>query len=233
MQTVLATGSLENLSGNYLYYDYDGNRYKSVIIGAQEWMIQPLRTTHYADGTAIPLVTDDTLWLADTTGAHCWYNNDKENMKEVYGALYNWYAVNNGHTLPYFLRMGVQSMGWIVPARADWDALIAAMGYTDLNGGSPMKEIGWKHWSYDNTGATDDIGLRIRAHGNRHVDTEDFDVHGYTSQRIYSDMWTSEQVDADDAYAVYQCSHFDDFEDWTHDKYGGMAVRCMRDVPGS
>lgn len=230
LQTVLATGSLENLSGNYFYYDFDGNRYKSVLVGTQRWMIQNLRTTHYANGTDIQLIIDDAPWLADTLGAYCWYNNDEGNNKEVSGALYNWHAINNANTLVYFERMGVQSVGWRVPTRADWDTLIAALGYTDPTGGGPMKEIGWKHWNFDNAGATDLVGLRIRGNGNRYVDTEDPAVHGYTNLTVYSDMWTSEQADVDDAYSTYQGSHFDDFEDWSHEKYGGMAIRCVRDI---
>jgi hypothetical protein len=76
--------------------DIDGNVYHTVTIGTQVWMVENLKTTKYNDGTAIPLVTDGTVWGSDTTPAYCWYNNDEGTFKKIYGALYNWFAVNNG-----------------------------------------------------------------------------------------------------------------------------------------
>lgn len=55
--------------------DYDGNTYPTVKIGTQVWMKTNLATTHYANGTAIPIVTDDAAWAALTTAGMCYYNN--------------------------------------------------------------------------------------------------------------------------------------------------------------
>jgi hypothetical protein len=60
------------------------------------------------------------------------------------------------------------------------------------------------------------------------VDTEELDVHGFTSLSVFDDKWTSEQFDATDAYGVYTYSVTNDFYDWDHEKYGGMAVRCCK-----
>jgi len=69
--------------------DIDGNEYHGVTIGSQIWMTENLRTTRYADGSAIPNVEDNTAWseLEVDDKAYCWYDNSSSEM-EVYGGLY-------------------------------------------------------------------------------------------------------------------------------------------------
>src|ERR1035437_7296556 len=103
--------------------DKDGNVYHTVTIGTQTWMVENLKTTKYNDGTAIPLVTDNTAWHNLSTPAYCWYNNDATTYKNKYGALYNWYTVNTGKLDP---------TGWHVPTDAEWTTLenyLYANGY--------------------------------------------------------------------------------------------------------
>jgi uncharacterized protein (TIGR02145 family) len=59
--------------------DYDGNKYDTVQIGTQIWMVQNLAVTHFRDGDSIPEVTSTSIWAALSTPALCWYNNDKNN----------------------------------------------------------------------------------------------------------------------------------------------------------
>jgi uncharacterized protein (TIGR02145 family) len=90
--------------------DIDGNAYKTVKIGTQEWMAENLKTTKYNDGTSIPLVTDNTAWSNLFTTGYCWYNNNETN-KGTYGALYNWYTVKTSKLCP---------AGWHVPTDYEW-----------------------------------------------------------------------------------------------------------------
>jgi len=93
--------------------DFDGNEYHTVKLGTQTWMVENLKSTKYNDGTAIPVISDNTAWLKLSTGACCIYNNDDANDAK-YGKLYNWYAVNTGKLAP---------IGWHVPTDTEWTTL--------------------------------------------------------------------------------------------------------------
>lgn len=60
--------------------DIDGKRYNTVKIGDQVWLAENLKAEHYADGTPISEVTDNTAWAALTTPGLCAYNNDWGNV---------------------------------------------------------------------------------------------------------------------------------------------------------
>ncbi len=95
--------------------DNEGNTYKTITIGNQEWMVENLRTTQYEDGTVINEITDDDTWGSATTAAYCWYENDKSTAElKNYGALYNYYVIENGNVCP---------SGWTVPTETDWETL--------------------------------------------------------------------------------------------------------------
>ena len=55
--------------------DYDGNKYPTIKIGTQVWTTKNFTSTHYADGTVIPYLSNNTSWLNDASGAMCYYNN--------------------------------------------------------------------------------------------------------------------------------------------------------------
>jgi hypothetical protein len=80
--------------------DIDGNIYKTIKIGDQEWMAENLKTTRFNDGSAIPLVTEDAMWIRQNTPGYCWYYNNEAVFKNIYGGYYNWYAVSAGKLYP-------------------------------------------------------------------------------------------------------------------------------------
>ncbi len=103
-------------------------------------------------------LTSDTLWSQDLYGAMCYYNSDILN-KPIYGAMYNWYAVNTGYLAP---------AGWRVPSKTDYDTLITYLG-GDLVAGGILKEVGFDHWFSPNEGATDTYGFKVLGAGIRAV----------------------------------------------------------------
>lgn len=99
--------------------DIDGNTYNTVKIGDQCWMKENLKTTTYRNGTQIPNVTNGGSWSNLTTGAFVWYNNDI-GWKDLYGAMYNWYATVDTN--------GLCPTGWHVPDDYEWHELIVFIG---------------------------------------------------------------------------------------------------------
>jgi uncharacterized protein (TIGR02145 family) len=137
--------------------DIEGNKYKTVVIGNQEWMAENLKTTKYNDGTDIPLEKENKNWITINTPAYCWYDNDIAN-KDIYGALYNWQAVNTGKLCP---------KGWRVPTDEEWAQLTDFLG--GLNAaGVKLKEAGNVLWNSPNAGANNESGFTARPGGYRY-----------------------------------------------------------------
>jgi len=129
--------------------DGDNNNYPVVEIGTQVWMAENLKTTRYNEGTAIPYKSDAAEWVAMSSPAYCWYNNDPDAYKNIYGALYNWYAASTSNLCP---------AGWHVPSEPEWTLLTTYLGGLSISGGK-MKETGTNHWASPNTGATNSSGF--------------------------------------------------------------------------
>jgi hypothetical protein len=102
-------------SGTPTLTDFDGNIYNTVQIGSQCWMKENLKVTHYKTGIPIPVVTNNYDWTMILTDAMCWYNNDSATYNGTYGALYNWYTIENKNICP---------VGWHVPTDPEWSEMI-------------------------------------------------------------------------------------------------------------
>ncbi len=108
--------------------DYDGNVYHTVEIGQQCWMRENLRTTHYPDGTEIPIggnFFNDGLFH---NLAYIYSPNDNSALVPEYGYLYNWVAATHGAAASNANPSGVQGVcpdGWHVPSRAELVQLIS------------------------------------------------------------------------------------------------------------
>lgn len=90
---------------------YQGDVYNTVEIGGRCWLAENLRTSVYRDGTAISNAVASTKWAEDQEGAYACYYNQQANC-DNYGALYNWYAMNN--------EKGLCPEGWSVPTQEQW-----------------------------------------------------------------------------------------------------------------
>jgi uncharacterized protein (TIGR02145 family) len=201
--------------------DIDGNVYQTVKIGTQVWIAENLKTTKYNDDTAIPNVTDNTEWTELSSGAYCWAQNDEATYKPLYGALYNWYAVETGNLCP---------TGWHVPTDAEFSAMEVSLGMTEI-------EASGTEWR----GTTEGEELKSTTgwlnEGNG-TNTSGFSAppSGY---RFYGDgltkglglicyYWSATPVD--DLLSVYRRLDGDNdavFRNATH-KEAGKSVRCVK-----
>ncbi len=139
--------------------DVNNTTYRTVIIGAQEWMAENLRVLSYNDGNAIASTPNNTDWSNLTTGGWSQYDNGPSNGA-TYGLLYNWYAVDSGKLCP---------SGWHVPSRTEFNTLRNALGSFEY-AGSKMKETGTEHWASPNSGATNESGFTALGAGRRRSD---------------------------------------------------------------
>jgi uncharacterized protein (TIGR02145 family) len=193
--------------------DADSNVYATVKIGDQIWMAENLKTTKFSDGKKIPLVVDDAVWKSLTEPAYCFYNNDKRN-KELYGALYNWYAVDTKKICP---------KGWHVPTKLEWSYMISTVG-DENNSGVKLKEKGLGHWKNFHNSGTDDLDFTALPGGMR-LRSGIFPVFGNS----YTVWWTASDYSETDAW----CRGLDDNSIKIyggHDgKQSGFSVRCIMD----
>ncbi|GEM_PF-270479 len=195
--------------------DIDGNVYNTVTIGSQVWMVENLKTTRLNDGTPIPLITDSLVWSNLTTPGYTFYYNNAS-FKGLYGALYNWFAVNTGKLAP---------AGWHVPTKTDWETLIAYLGGENVAGGK-MKEAGTTHWMSPNTGADNSSGFTGIPGGHRSQGIG-------PGQCLYMDesgwWWASTEYSGERAWDIALFYDHGKGEVGKSRKELGFSVRCVKD----
>jgi uncharacterized protein (TIGR02145 family) len=197
--------------------DIDGNTYKTVYIGTQQWMAENLKVSKYNDGTTIPNITDNTQWGGLTSGAYTYYNNDLAN-NEKFGKLYNWYAVSpttigNNDVCP---------SGWHVPTDAEWTVLNDYLGGLTVAGGK-LKEIGATSWKSPNTDATNTSLFTGLPGGSR------VSIGSYGGIGLSANWWSSSEFNASSGRnrGLYYANGLSNSA--SNVKNAGFSVRCLRD----
>ena len=240
--------TLEDDNGGSTVTDVDGNTYNTVIIGTQEWMVENLRTTKYADGTAIPTSFTNTEWGNAKDGAYSIYPhseidglNSEVKVVEAYGKLYNWYAVDDAR--------GLCPTGWRVPTEVDWNFLIIYVwdhrGYpnewNNPNGaGNALKScrqvnnpVGGHcdtsehpRWNAHNTHiGIDDVGFSGLPGGARWYNGN------FSHAGIGGHWWSSTEITTLEARSyrlLFDQGSLDGVS--AFDKSTGAAIRCVRDI---
>lgn len=198
--------------------DADGNTYNTVTIGNQVWMAENLKTTIYNDNTEIPLIVDNSVWAGAVIPGYCWYNNDAISYKDVYGALYNWYALDTAVN-------GVKNLcpvGWHLPEDGEWIILTNYLGGEGVAGGK-LKETGTAHWQTPNVGATNSSGFTGLPGGGR-------DIFGNFYGILGSGQWWSATADGvPNVWTRRLSSNSVSMDRISLDRINGYSVRCLKD----
>lgn len=207
--------------------DINGTTYATITLNnGQEWMAENLRSTRYANGDTIPNVTVSGPWLGLTTGAWVHYANNTAN-ENLYGKLYNWYAVADARN--------VCPAGWHVPTDVEWQALEIALGMpagevnnTGFRGaaqnvGGQLKRTGTQYWLAPNTGATNESGFSGLPGGYRN-EAGSFVVLGG-----FGYWWTASVNGSGTAWVHALSSQDGGSIRGFIDQNVGYSVRCLRD----
>jgi uncharacterized protein (TIGR02145 family) len=199
--------------------DADNNYYPTVQIGTQIWMAENLKTTKYIDNTVIPNIIENSTWATLTTPAYCWYENDYATYGTVYGALYNWFALDTESND----NKNICPIGFHIPTDIEWTTLTDYLGGESIAGGD-MKETGFTHWMSPNTGATNGSGFSAFGTGKRNSFNGAFDE----DNREIGAYWSNTQYDDINSWFRYLYGAGDNCNRLNNYKQFGMAVRCIK-----
>lgn len=212
---LLISSCKKDSTGELITLDYDGNVYHTVVIGTQTWMIENLHTTHYRNGDPIPYITDSSAWTDATEGAYSYYNNDAS-IGNVYGKLYNGFAVKDSR--------GLAPAGWHIPSSEEIQTLVNFLGGTVFAGGK-LKEADTTHWyapnQYVSSNGSGFTALPGGYNGGR--------VYGFGDLHISGYFWTSTPQTADLLWVLGMDYNAEDVYVYNDDNYVGYSVRCIKD----
>ncbi|MFO8021240.1 MAG: fibrobacter succinogenes major paralogous domain-containing protein, partial [Perlabentimonas sp.] len=209
--------------------DADENIYNTVEINGLIWMAENLRTTKFTGGNTITQGTIGTDWDQITEPAYTIYTlnggpNDNVNategiesigqMMQDYGALYNWYAVEDNRICP---------TGWRVPTIIEVQQLINHLGGfevagTTLKSTSKVPDV-HPRWFSPNLYATNNSGFNAIPAGSA-----SWSAWGI-GQRAY--WWTSTEANEGSAHAWTLKSIDPSVDEHELLKEQGLSIRCV------
>jgi uncharacterized protein (TIGR02145 family) len=236
----LGTTYGEDMSFMTLLADIDGNVYKVVTIGTQVWMAENLKATKFNDSSDIRLAADNTAWYQALSPGYCWFNNDKDTFGNIYGALYNWFAIStsfNGNK-------NICPTGWHVPTEAEWKAMenyLIANNYNydgtttgDKIAKSLASTIYWQSSTNQGAVGNTDYPEKRNMTGFTALPAGDRQINGlywgFGTNAVWwnstGDTYFGECVEA----IIYESVSLNSGTTYPRDhRYYGLSVRCLKD----
>lgn len=200
---------------------HQNQTYKWIEIGSDRWLAQNLNVAKFRNGEIIKEAKTVEEWIeAGKKGipAWCYLNNDPKNG-ELYGRLYNWWAVND--------KRGLAPTGYHVPTHEEFKALKLELG--ERKAGYMVKSIeGWADHENHSGNGCDVVGFNVLPGGYRNSKEAKFPEQ--TGVSTY--LWTSEEADVNigiGTAGILQLSNSDTRIDWAdYFKSFGAYVRCVK-----
>jgi len=197
---------------NYGFETYEGQTYKTVVIGTQTWMAENLNY--------------------NVTGSRC-YEDDPANCA-TYGRLYSWaMAMNIDNTYNNSLytaspnHQGICPDGWHIPSSADWNTLMKSVNPACDNdamclAGKKLKAI--DYWEEDDLNSgTDDFGFSAQPGGLYNS------VDGFINLGIDDNLWSTTEASDENAYTRAMYNHNDEVQWEPGLKWFYLfSVRCVK-----
>ena len=215
--------------------DYDGNIYPTAQYGTQCWMKENLRTTHFADGSAV------SSYNCGSFPPYYYFPGNDTNNVATYGLLYNWKTVMHGAASSNAIPSGVQGIcpdGWHVPSNAEWTKFtdylkeqhVFSCNYNVDIGKALCDTDGWLECTVEcssecsighNSSTNNATGFSIPPAGHFFWGAAQF-------YSMHANFWTSTEFDVYSSYCRTLQYNSDlintDYQRW--DK--GYSVRCVR-----
>lgn len=202
----------------------EGSVINEVTIGRQVWMTENLNVEKFRNGDSIPEAKTDEEWKkAGESGQPAWsyYDNDPKNG-EIYGKLYNWYAVNDPR--------GLAPEGWHISSEKDW-AILRDFLRDEDQAGVKLKSINF--WAYDNRtigpdeppkpgNGTNESGFSGLPGGMRRI------RGGFGFMKYSGWWWSTNEHEKYSAWSRTLSYHSGSMDRQDLPKSNGLSVRCVK-----
>jgi uncharacterized protein (TIGR02145 family) len=184
--------------------DIDGNTYRTVQLGNQEWMAENLAVKRFRNGDTIPEATSEWEWIlysAEGKPACCALRYDQGSIKK-YGMLYNWSAITDPR--------GIGPKGWHPASDEEWKEL------TDFLGGEISAAFAIRTKGREATGFSGIPAGCCNTYGVFYG----VGTHGY--------WWTSTENNKENAWLRMLNYEQLGMNSIKYDKRHGLSVRCVK-----
>jgi uncharacterized protein (TIGR02145 family) len=186
--------------------DADGNEYKTVIIGQQEWMAENLRTRTYADGS--PVLASHIRSRGGNLIQNTFFYGD------AFGELYSRNVIEYSEST-------VCPAGFHVPSLAEWNYMLDEVGRDQA--GSRLRAKGPIFWESSNS-ASNETGFSAIAAG--HSEASNLSS-SFKNLLLRANYYTSTAGGRDFNWSVQLRVDSDEVTTESITEY--LAIRCVKD----